>query len=384
MKTRAWMRRLAPWLLSSVCLAWASPGIGRPAAAGEVGQAPASDPRLDMITALQALGPHPSLGAQANVFGRFVGTWDAEYAEFSKDGKVTRSSGEVIDGWVMDGRALQDLFIIFPSAAHSEGFTGTTLRYFDPKSAAWRVIFVDPENDAVMSFSGGAVSDDRIVLQAEAADGGKTRWSFNDIRPDSFVFRDEASGDGGKTWRLREEDHMRRRGAAPSAGRASAAPGEGQNDFDPLIGRWKYHLRRRLHPLTGSDVWVDYDGTGVCSKVYDGALLDRAEFDGPGGDHIEGLVLRIYDRQAHQWRLYWANRKDGVLDPPQVGEFKDGRGEFFAQDRVNGRVILVRFAWTRMTSDSPHFEQSFSDDGGKTWEVNWITDQTRATGQPDK
>ena len=158
---------------------------------------------------------------------------------------------------------------------------------------------------------------------------------------------------------------------------------DGQHDFDPLIGAWKYHLKRRLNPLTGSNTWVEFDGTGVCRKVWDGASLDQVELDGPTG-HIEGLTLRVYNPQSHQWRLYWANRKIGILDPPQVGEFKNGRGEFFAQDTINGKTILIRFVWTNTTTDTPHFEQSFSDDGGKTWEVNWITDQTRVKDESDK
>jgi len=151
---------------------------------------------------------------------------------------------------------------------------------------------------------------------------------------------------------------------------------DGQHDFDPLIGSWKYHLKRRLNPLTGSNTWVEFEGTGVCRKIYDGASIDQIEVDGPTG-HIEGLTLRVYNPQSHQWRLYWANSKIGILDPPQVGEFKDGHGQFFAQDTINGRTILIRFDWTNLNTNSPHFEQSFSDDGGKTWEVNWITDQTR-------
>lgn len=165
---------------------------------------------------------------------------------------------------------------------------------------------------------------------------------------------------------------------------------DGQHDFDPLIGKWKYHLKRRLNPLTGSNNWIELDGTGVCFKIWDGrAQLDTIEVDGPPGpsSHIEGLTLRTYNPDAHQWRLYWANSKYGIMDPPQVGEFKNGRGEFFAQDTINGKTILIRFVWTDMTTNSPHFEQSFSGDGGKTWEVNWITDQTRITdktGESDK
>jgi len=160
--------------------------------------------------------------------------------------------------------------------------------------------------------------------------------------------------------------------AAPSAAR------DGSHDFDPLLGSWKFHLKRRLHPLTGSNTWVDFDGTGVCRAIYDGAQIDQVLLNGSDGQ-IEGLTLRTYNPTSHQWRLYWANKKIGVLDPPQVGEFKNGVGEFFAQDTqytTDHRAILVRFRWTNMNT-TPHFEQSFSDDGGKTWEVNWITDQTR-------
>lgn len=152
---------------------------------------------------------------------------------------------------------------------------------------------------------------------------------------------------------------------------------DGQHDFDFELGSWKIHLKRRLHPLTGSNIWVDFDGTSVTRKVWDGrAQIEEFETDGAGG-HIEGLTLRTYNPQTHQWGLYWANSKDGLLVPPQIGEFKDGRGEFYAEDKLNGRQILVRFIWSKTDTNVPHFEQSFSDDGGKTWEVNWITDQTR-------
>lgn len=170
----------------------------------------------------------------------------------------------------------------------------------------------------------------------------------------------------------------------PPAAPATTAARDGQHDFDPLIGKWKYHLKRRLNPLTGTNNWVEFEGSGVCYKIWDGgASLDTVELDGPSG-HIEGMTLRVYNPQSHQWRLYWANRKVGILDPPQIGEFKNGRGEFFAQDTVNGKTILIRFVWTGLTTNSPHFEQSFSDDGGKTWEVNWITEQTRVNDDADK
>jgi len=162
-----------------------------------------------------------------------------------------------------------------------------------------------------------------------------------------------------------------------ASGQRTSTERDGQHDFDPLIGRWRFHVKRRLNPLTGSNSWVELEGTGVCFKIWDGrAQLDTIEIEGPT-EHLEGLTLRTYNPQSHQWRLSWANSKTGVLDPPQIGQFKDGRGEFFAQDTINGKTILIRYAWTNMITNSPHFEQSFSDDGGKTWEVNFISDQVR-------
>ena len=152
---------------------------------------------------------------------------------------------------------------------------------------------------------------------------------------------------------------------------------DGRNDFDFELGSWKIHLKRLLHPLTGSNEWVEFDGTSVTRKVWDsGASIERFETDGPTG-HIQGLTLRVYRLDAHQWYLYWANGKDGVLGEPTIGEFKNGRGEFFDQETFHGRAILVRYIWSNITSNSAHLEQAFSDDGGKTREVNWITDQTR-------
>jgi len=172
--------------------------------------------------------------------------------------------------------------------------------------------------------------------------------------------------------------------AAKAASQAAAAARDGQHDFDFELGTWKIHLKRLLHPLTGSTTWVEFDGTSVTRKVWDGrAFLEEFETDGAAG-HIEGLTLRLYNPQSRQWSLYWANSKKGTLDQPTIGEFKNGRGEFYDMEPFNGRQILVRYVWSDITPNSAHFEQSYSDDGGKTWEANWITDQTRVNDGPDK
>jgi len=157
----------------------------------------------------------------------------------------------------------------------------------------------------------------------------------------------------------------------PSAGNS------GQHDFDFEIGTWKTHLRRLQKPLTGSTTWVEYDGITVVRKVWNGkANLVELVADGPAG-HFEGLSLRLYDPETRQWSLNFANVNGGGMALPTIGEFKNGRGEFYNQETLNGRAIFVRFIISDITSNSVRFEQSFSDDGGKTWEVNWIAVDTK-------
>jgi hypothetical protein len=174
---------------------------------------------------------------------------------------------------------------------------------------------------------------------------------------------------------------------APSESEAGQAAPErdGQHDFDFEIGSWKIHLSRLKDRLIGSKEWVQFDGTSVTRKVWGGrSNLEEFETDSPTG-HIEGLTLRVYNPQTHQWSIYWANSKDPDLGQtiiPMVGEFKGGHGEFYDQETWKGRSVYVRFIWSKITPNSAHFEQSYSADGGKTWEVNWITDQTRVDGAP--
>lgn len=155
---------------------------------------------------------------------------------------------------------------------------------------------------------------------------------------------------------------------------------DGQHDFDFEIGSWKTHLQvssRVAHPFTGSNIWSVYEGTSIVHKIWGGrANLVELEVDGPAG-HVEGLNLHLYNPQSHQWSLNFADSKVGVMGVPTVGEFKNGRGEFYDQETVNGRVILVRNIWSNITQNSCHFEQAFSKDGGKTWETNWIAEDSR-------
>jgi hypothetical protein len=156
------------------------------------------------------------------------------------------------------------------------------------------------------------------------------------------------------------------------------APHDGQHDFDFEIGTWKTHLKRLVHPLSGSDEWAEYEGTTTVRKVWNGrANLVELTADGPAG-HFEGLNLRLYNPQSRQWSLNFASSRTGTLSQPTIGGFVNGRGEFYDQEDFDGRAIFVRFVIIPLDADTVRFEQSFSDDGGKTWELNWVATDTRS------
>jgi hypothetical protein len=168
----------------------------------------------------------------------------------------------------------------------------------------------------------------------------------------------------------------------PLPGFASAAPvvapeRDGQHDFDFNLGGWKTHIRSLLHPLTGSNDWTEMNGTVVVKPIWGGkAQIEEIEADGPAG-HFEGMTLFTYNPQAHQWYMNYAGSDSGSVDEPNVGEFKDGRGEFYSHELYQGRAVLLRFIWSDIKPDSHHVEESFSVDGGKTWEPHFIADLTR-------
>jgi len=171
--------------------------------------------------------------------------------------------------------------------------------------------------------------------------------------------------------------------SVPARAAQDAAPEpaqrDGQHDFDFHLGAWKTHIRSLQHPLTGSTTWVEYDGTLIARKVWDGrAQIEELVADG-AGRHIEDLLLFLYNPRTHQWSLNPAASNEGVIGQPMIGEFRNGRGEFYDQEpAAHGRTVLVRQVWSDITPTSHHFEQAFSNDGGRTWEPNFVATLTRS------
>ena len=155
---------------------------------------------------------------------------------------------------------------------------------------------------------------------------------------------------------------------------------DGSHDFDFLIGNWKAHVRRLPDRLNNSNTWVEYDGISNHKKLLD-SNANFEEFDVTSTDkklHIKAQTLRLYNPTSHQWSIYLVDLDNGTLSlPPVVGHFSGNRGEFFDQEDFKGRAIFVRYVWLNISPNSARMEQSFSPDGGKTWEVNWICELSR-------
>jgi hypothetical protein len=296
---------------------------------------------------------------------------------------------------IWGGRANLNDFEADSPTGHVEGLT---LRTYNPESHQWSLYWASSLDGILAAPQVGQFHDGQGEFYAQDTVNGKTifiRYVWSKITAKSAHFEQAFSTDGGRNWDVNWISDMVRISDEPdsaprpveakpaTASTASIAQG-GQHDFDPLLGSWKYRLKRRTNPLTGSANWVEMTGAGICYPLWSGtAQLDTLSVDGPSG-RIEGLTLRLYNPKSRQWRLYWANSRDGLVAVPQIGEFSNGHGEFYAQDTLEDKSIFVRYDWTALASQSPHFEQSFSEDGGKTWGVNWITDQTRSDAFTNK
>ena len=161
-------------------------------------------------------------------------------------------------------------------------------------------------------------------------------------------------------------------GGGPRAARAS------KHDWNFLFGRWKVRHRYLEGRLRGSNEWIEFDSECEAMPLLLGlGNLDRNTFV-RDGQKIEGITLRLFDPATGEWSIHWADSAHpGSLIPPMSGRFTGDAGEFYGDEFVDGRRVLCRFVWTRTPPDAPRWEQSFSDDGGKTWETNWIMEFTR-------
>ncbi len=294
--------------------------------------------------------------------------------------------GTTVVSKVWGGRANLAEFKADGPAGHLELLS---LRTYNPAARQWSLAFATPNVGVLGTPSVGEFTNGRGVFYDQEPINGKSvlvRFSIWGITANTAQSEQAFSNDGGKTWEVNWINRYTREStsnAPPVSSPGESAVRDGEHDFDFEPGVWTTHLKRLVHPLTGSTTWAEYDGTTTVRPVWDGrANLVELEVNGPAG-HIEGLSLRLYNPHSHQWSLNFSNSSIGTLSSPTIGDFKNGRGEFFDQEDLDGRSIFVRFIISDITPDSVHFEQSYSSDGGKNWEANWIATDTRVTHPKD-
>lgn len=174
------------------------------------------------LDALGAQGPATDRAGKMELYGRFIGSWDLDVTQFSEDGVPRRRKGEWHFAWTLEGRAIQDVWIVPPrgelrhgDAAANVNSYGTTLRVYDPDIDAWRIQWTDPVTRNFLGMIGRAAGDD-IVQLGTRPDGQLIRWSFSEITPDSFRWRGEVSADDGASWRLNTEFTAARMARSPT------------------------------------------------------------------------------------------------------------------------------------------------------------------------
>lgn len=176
------------------------------------------------IAGLNSAAPDPALAEKLKLFGQFIGDWEFDLVSIQDDGKRVKGGGQWHFGWVLDGRAIQDVWIARddtsrPDAPISEW--GSTTRFYDAKTDTWRVVWAGPRRGSLMAFVAKQLNDE-IVMEVDyvqalprmnPADGPpihRGQWIFDQIKPSSFHWRSVISHDGGKTWQLTSEMFVRR------------------------------------------------------------------------------------------------------------------------------------------------------------------------------
>ena len=167
-------------------------------------------------------------------------------------------------------------------------------------------------------------------------------------------------------------------GAAQPALAQTTAVRDGSHDFDFALGSWTTEVTIIKDPFNKPDEQVHMRGTKVARPIWGGkGWIEEIGADGPGS-HWQGATIFLYDAAAHQWSQNYVDRSDGRMEAPSIGEYRDGKLEFYSQETIDSRAMLVRGTWTIQSKDLHTYEIAGSNDGGRSWHTSFIARVTRA------
>ncbi len=169
-----------------------------------------SHPMTDAITlppsfpeVLHAAGPDAEREPKLSLYAFLIGHWDLDVTTIQDDGTTHRGHGEIYAGWVLQGRAIQDVWMIprlrdrkpgIEQLSGAGNWYGTTLRSFDPGMDAWHILWNDPATNFFSQQIARARGQD-VVQEGPDPRGGTMRWTFSEIQPRSFHWTAERTTD---------------------------------------------------------------------------------------------------------------------------------------------------------------------------------------------
>lgn len=262
-------------------------------------------------------------------------------------------------------------------------YRGLSVRAFDAKAGSWAIWWVDGRNPERIDppVRGGFKGDEGEFIGKDVHQGTPVtvRFRWHEVRSKRPWWDQSFSTDGGKTWETNWRNYFTRtRATATSLSRIESDPPE-TRAWDFLAGRWNVRNQKRRRRLAGNNHWDQFNSTLVNWQVLGGrGNVSDAAFSAPDAPY-RGMSLRVYNDEKKEWLNWWLDgRTPADIRPPVRGRFGKDGGTLLGDDMHDGKPVKVRSVWSRTDTASPHWEQSFSADGGKTWELDWVADFTRA------
>jgi len=316
-----------------------------------------------------------SAGITSHAFDYQIGTWRVHVARLLNPGAAaarwTHYDGTHTVMPLLSARANIGVLEITGPLGPIEGLQ---LRLFDPQTQRWNLSFASGSDGELQAPSTGRFAGDRgTFFSSERIAGRSALVRTQTLVQNASTYRDiiSYSTDNGTSWQpLWIASYVK---VATGTSSPAVAATKSQHDFDFQVGDWHAQLARLADRLHGSHAWRNYDGTLVVRRLWNGRANVGVLEVRSGKDCIESILLRTFDPQTGQWRDYGGNPASGSVGiPPTLGRFSDGRGELYDRETFGGRPIVVRGVFDEITGQSSRFVQSFSSDGGKSWEPNLI------------
>jgi hypothetical protein len=360
------------WRAASICCAAVSIFVGSTVRTESRGhQSPPTIMSTGLARALLASGPDPKLESALSLFGQFVGNWSVDVVNHLPDGTHQRLTGEWHFGWILGGAAVQDVWMVPTRAQRDDGEAlvgyGTTLRFYDPKIDAWRIVWASASSRSFILFT-ARTHGSEIVMEAENTQP-PVRWIFSDVTAQSFRWRSVESRDGWNTTDIRQEMHARRLDSHDRLAEVLFAPGaargfEAENRlFGQFAGDWKIGYEGFLPDGTIRET----EGTLHVGWVLDGQVVqDVWRFRNPTtGQFIAGTTLRVFDARIGAWHSIWFYPPGDLIQAFVAREVPDG----IVLDGSTPTGLPEQWIFSKIASNSFDWRAIRSNDNRQTWYV---------------